>query len=178
MHAPHTCMAHPLPVAALTGICLVRTILTLFRRVSRMLTIAPCRELISDRFPIASFNIEIPRSRYYEVACATDPRLFHSEWMQQLTFLMPDLLRRIRVHTGGETVQDLLFRIGDLSRVPLPNPNVSGRGILPELEPTPQLLREAHEHTSRITDPVLRERFTKVIAKALVSVPSTPATDR
>lgn len=102
----------------------------------------------------------------------------HSVWMQQLSFLKPDLLRRIRVHTGGETVQDLLFRIGDLSRIPLPTPNESGQGIRPEFEPTPQLLCEAHAHTSRITDPVLRDQFTKVIAKALVSAPSTPATDR
>ncbi len=104
----------------------------------------------------------------------------HSVWMQQLSFLKPDLLRRIRVHTGGEAVQDLLFRIGDLSRIPLtcPSPSAAGQGIAPDVEPAPHLLREAEAHTVRIADPALRERFTKVIAKALVSTPSTPATDR
>ncbi len=102
----------------------------------------------------------------------------HSVWMQQLSFLKPDLLRRIRVHTGGETVQDLVFRIGDLSRIPLTKPAEAGRPFRPAPEPSPQLLREAEPLTSAITDPDLRARFTKAIAKALVSAPSAPATDR
>ncbi|MFO0775183.1 MAG: DUF721 domain-containing protein [Nitrospiraceae bacterium] len=103
----------------------------------------------------------------------------HSVWMQQLSFLKPDLLRLIRVHTGDETVQDLGFRIGDLSKVPLPvKPAVAASSVLPDFEPSPQLLREAEPMTSRITDPDLRARFTKAIAKALVSAPSTPVTDR
>ena len=102
----------------------------------------------------------------------------HSVWMQQLSFLKPDLLRRIRVHTGGETVQDLQFRIGDLARVPMPSHSTAGQGIAPDVEPAPQLLREAAAHTTQIADPAIRERFTRVIAKALVSVPTTPAADR
>lgn len=41
--------------------------------------IVPNRELISERFPIASFSVRVPQARYFEVACATDPRLFHTD---------------------------------------------------------------------------------------------------
>lgn len=102
----------------------------------------------------------------------------HSVWMQQLSFLKPDLLRRIRVHLGGEDVQDLVFRIGDLSRVPLtpprPEPGIAPVGS----QPSPALMREAASRTTSITDPALREQFTKVIAKALVAVQSASAGDR
>ena len=43
-------------------------------------SIVPCRRTISDRFPIASFRVRVPEARYYEVACATDPRLFHPDY--------------------------------------------------------------------------------------------------
>jgi hypothetical protein len=41
--------------------------------------IVPNRELISERFPIASFSVRVPQARFFEVACATDPRLFHTD---------------------------------------------------------------------------------------------------
>ena len=50
-----------------------------------MQSIAPCRSQISDRFPIASFDIALPQSGYYEVVCATDPRLLHTQWRQHRT---------------------------------------------------------------------------------------------
>jgi hypothetical protein len=43
-----------------------------------MLSITPVRARISERFPIASFVVTVPPDRYFEVACATDPRLFHA----------------------------------------------------------------------------------------------------
>lgn len=36
----------------------------------------PCRDLVSDRFPVASFVVRAPADRFFEVACATDPELF------------------------------------------------------------------------------------------------------
>jgi hypothetical protein len=42
-------------------------------------SITPCRSLISDRFPVASFAISLPQRRWFEVACATDPALFHTD---------------------------------------------------------------------------------------------------
>ena len=41
--------------------------------------ITPCRDRISDRFPVASFVVQLPRDRFFEIACATDPRLFHPD---------------------------------------------------------------------------------------------------
>ncbi len=44
--------------------------------------IVPCRAEISDRFPVASFAVNVPPTRFFEVACATDPRLFHTDWQR------------------------------------------------------------------------------------------------
>jgi hypothetical protein len=46
---------------------------------ARMLSITPVRERISERFPVVSFVVTVPPDRYFEVACATDPRLFRAE---------------------------------------------------------------------------------------------------
>lgn len=47
--------------------------------------ITPCRDRISDRFPIASFVVQVPRERLFEIACATDPRLFHPDRLHERT---------------------------------------------------------------------------------------------
>lgn len=44
-----------------------------------METIVACRDNITERFPVASFTVTTPEPRFYEVACATDPRLFHTD---------------------------------------------------------------------------------------------------
>lgn len=44
-----------------------------------MLSITPVRARISERFPVASFVVNVPPDRYFEVACTTDPRLFRAE---------------------------------------------------------------------------------------------------
>ena len=41
-----------------------------------MTQILPCRTLISDRFPVASFVVQLSPMRVFEVACTTDPTLF------------------------------------------------------------------------------------------------------
>jgi hypothetical protein len=47
--------------------------------------IVPSRSSISERFPIASFMVRVPSARYFEVVCATDPRLFHTSYAGQRT---------------------------------------------------------------------------------------------
>ena len=47
--------------------------------------ITPCRTQISDRFPVASFVVSVPTERYFEIACATDPALFHASRRQDRT---------------------------------------------------------------------------------------------
>jgi len=44
-----------------------------------MLSITPCRQTISDRFPVASFVVNVPPQRIFEIACATDRQLFRSD---------------------------------------------------------------------------------------------------
>ncbi|WP_428267243.1 hypothetical protein [Haliangium sp.] len=39
--------------------------------------IIPCQTELSDRFPVASFAVKVPHDRYFELAFATDPSLFH-----------------------------------------------------------------------------------------------------
>lgn len=48
-------------------------------------TITPCRQTISERFPIASFVVRVPERRLFEIACATHPKLFHTDNYGQRT---------------------------------------------------------------------------------------------
>lgn len=50
-----------------------------------MVSITACRERISDRFPMASFVVKVPPDRLFEIACATDPRLFAVENRERRT---------------------------------------------------------------------------------------------
>jgi hypothetical protein len=50
-----------------------------------MIQITPCRTLISDRFPVASVVVRVPGDACFEIASATDPRLFHPEWQHRRT---------------------------------------------------------------------------------------------
>ena len=50
-----------------------------------MVRITPCRNLISDRFSVASFVVQVPPERMFEVACATDPALFRADQRHRRT---------------------------------------------------------------------------------------------
>jgi hypothetical protein len=50
-----------------------------------MSAVTPCRALVSERFPVASFVVEVPPERCFELACATDPALFHPTNQPQRT---------------------------------------------------------------------------------------------
>ena len=50
-----------------------------------MPAVTPCRALVSERFPVASFVVEVPPERCFELACATDPALFHPTNQPQRT---------------------------------------------------------------------------------------------
>lgn len=52
-----------------------------------MLAITPTRDGISERFPNLSFVVRVPPSRWFEVACATDPRLL---WPQYAAYRRAD----------------------------------------------------------------------------------------
>jgi hypothetical protein len=50
-----------------------------------MLSITPCQRIISDRFPVASFVVNTPPQRLFEIACATDPTLFRPDQRHRRT---------------------------------------------------------------------------------------------
>src|SRR6185436_127413 len=56
---------------------------TLARRVlarAAMHSITPCQRRISDRFPVASFVVNVPSNRLFEIVCTTDPQLLRAEY--------------------------------------------------------------------------------------------------
>lgn len=50
-----------------------------------MVRITPCRNLISDRFSVASFVVQVPPECLFEIACATDPALFRPDQRHRRT---------------------------------------------------------------------------------------------
>ena len=50
-----------------------------------MLSITPCQRKISDRFPVASFVVNLPSNRLFEIVCTTDPQLLRSEYRGRRT---------------------------------------------------------------------------------------------
>ena len=50
-----------------------------------MLSITPCQRVISDRFPVASFVVNAPPQRLFEIAYATDPTLFDPQQRNRRT---------------------------------------------------------------------------------------------
>ncbi len=50
-----------------------------------MVSITPCRTMVSERFPVASFVVQVPPQRLFEVAFATDPQLFHVDHQPRRT---------------------------------------------------------------------------------------------
>lgn len=50
-----------------------------------MISITPSQRMISDRFPVASFVVQVPGDRFFEIACATDPLLFRGEHVERRT---------------------------------------------------------------------------------------------
>ncbi len=45
--------------------------------------ILSARTIVTDRFPFASFTVTTKPGRFIEVACATDPRLLHTDYLER-----------------------------------------------------------------------------------------------
>ncbi|MCB9762523.1 MAG: hypothetical protein H6739_22180 [Alphaproteobacteria bacterium] len=88
-----------------------------------MLSITPCRSLISDRFPVASFVVRVPADRCFEVAATTDPRLLRPDHKGQRTaenFFTTRLGGLLRAPAGETTVllpPDQLQRFAGATRI-------------------------------------------------------------
>lgn len=85
--------------------------------------IVPCRAEISDRFPVASFAVNVPPARCFEVACATDPRLFHTDWQRYrsprnfYSSRNEGLMRAPEGHTAWFIPPDQLRRFAGAQRI-------------------------------------------------------------
>jgi hypothetical protein len=102
----------------------------------------------------------------------------NSVWLQQLTFLKPQLIEKINAAAGRALVADIVMRVGDV-RVPSEEANVRTLDVAaPEgcaaTEPSAEVRREAAACAETVTDPALRARLEAVVAKALSSPPGPP----
>jgi len=50
-----------------------------------MVLVTPCQRVVSDRFPVASFVVNAPPQRLFEIACATDATLFRADQRHRRT---------------------------------------------------------------------------------------------
>ena len=99
----------------------------------------------------------------------------NSVWLQQLTFLKPTLLTKLRETVGTDVISEIVLRVGE---IPLPRSApaaASPGGNLSEA----QVDTDTASHTAGIHDPELRERFTRVISGyPSQQAPPQPARDR
>ena len=85
----------------------------------------------------------------------------NSVWLQQLTFLKPTLLAKLRDAAGTELIGEIVLRVGEI-----PSPRSAPAAASPDGN-----LSEAHmdadtaSHTAGIQDLELREQFSKVISR-------------
>lgn len=91
----------------------------------------------------------------------------NSVWLQQLTFLKPTLLAKLRDAAGTELIGEIVLRVGEIPSSRSAPAAASPGGNLSEV----QLDADTVSHTTGIQDLELRERFTRVISR----YPSQPA---
>ncbi|MFA5811467.1 MAG: DUF721 domain-containing protein [bacterium] len=98
-------------------------------------------------------------------------RVEHPSWVQELTFLKPQMMERIRTMLPEAGVKEIHFEIGQLP--PRPKHSKAGR---PAEEP--QLSADQQEFVDQVTleikDPELREAATRAMKKGLSAGPRNP----
>ncbi len=109
-----------------------------------MHTITPCQRKISDRFPVASFVVNIPSNRLFEIVCTTDPQLLRPEYRGRrtgqnfFTSRSSGLLRAAAGHATYLVPADQLKRFAGQPRVYYALASYdSSRGDDPKLSVTP-----------------------------------------
>lgn len=85
----------------------------------------------------------------------------NSVWLQQLTFLKPTLLAKLRDTAGTELIGDIVLRVGEIPS-PRAEPAAAASGGNPSEVQTDA---DTASHTAGIQDLELRERFTRVISR-------------
>jgi hypothetical protein len=89
----------------------------------------------------------------------------NSVWLHQLTFLKPTLIEKLNGIAGGETVTDIVLRVGE---IPV---RAAASAIMPPIDDDVTIseaeVAEVSSHVSAIQDPDLRLLFTSVISRNL-----------
>jgi hypothetical protein len=85
----------------------------------------------------------------------------NSVWLQQLTFLKPTLLAKLRDTAGTELIGEIVLRVGEIPSPRSVPAAASPGGNLSEV----QMDADTAAHTAGIQDLELRERFTRVISR-------------
>ncbi|MBM4139426.1 MAG: DUF721 domain-containing protein [Nitrospira sp.] len=99
----------------------------------------------------------------------------NSVWLQQLTFLKPTLLAKLRDIDGTELIGEIVLRVGEIPSPRSTAVAASPDGNLSEI----QVDADTVSHTTGIQDLELRDQFTKVIARyPSQQAPPRPAKDR
>jgi predicted nucleic acid-binding Zn ribbon protein len=92
----------------------------------------------------------------------------NSVWLQQLTFLKPELLDKINGVADRDIVTEITLRVGEI-RVLAGGKTEQAHETGGPATPDDAALREAAAHAASVTDPDLRDRLTEVMANALAS---------
>jgi hypothetical protein len=94
-------------------------------------------------------------------------------WLQQLTFLKPALLAKLKAESGTESVTDISFRVGEIPYETDASPAslATDLGSAQAEKPWVELI----SHTAMIQDPSIREQFREVISRYLAQLPPRPA---
>ena len=99
----------------------------------------------------------------------------NSVWLQQLTFLKPSLLAKLRDAVGTELIGEIVLRVGE---IPSPRSSTAAASTGENLSEV-QVDTDIISHTAGIQDFELRDRLTKVISRyPSRQAPLQPAKDR
>jgi predicted nucleic acid-binding Zn ribbon protein len=85
----------------------------------------------------------------------------NSVWLQQLTFLKPTLLAKLRDAAGPELIGEIVLRVGEIPSPRSAPAAAPPGGSLAEV----RMDADTAPHTTGIQDLELREQFTRVISR-------------
>lgn len=90
----------------------------------------------------------------------------NSVWLQQLTFMKPELVQKINDAAGSNLVADIVLRVGSVEQDERPTDAAAGEPPM-AASPSPELLAEAEAKTAVVSDPELRAKLAQVMTQAL-----------
>lgn|SRR5574341_250902 len=98
-----------------------------------------------------------------------------SVWLQQLTFLKPELIERINASAGRPVLADIVLRVGEVHQSPRQKEKGKNEDEALLAGPPAESVAQAAVYAEAVTDADLRSRLARVIARALSTPPRPPA---